>query len=265
MSLQILKKRIQNTKNTEQVTKVIQMIANAKLKSAENKYQTSKEMKLTLKNEDEIKIKLENRATPLYLIFGSDTGFCGSINSNVKKYIDSIKEEFNLIIFGKKLDNIINFKEKIKKFNLIKINERTHIPSENEDEININEISEEIFKMILNKDSKISSVYCLYFEFKNILTKELKNIEIINLINENHKPYSLIEDYELDKFKLNFKLKINEAFRSNAASIFSSRSTAMSGASKNAEEMSKDLKIKYNKLRQEKINKELLDIVSGSL
>ena len=48
------------------------------------------------------------------------------------------------------------------------------------------------------------------------------------------------------------------------ASEHGARMTAMDKASENAEEMLKDLKITYNKARQEAITRELSEIVGGA-
>ena len=48
------------------------------------------------------------------------------------------------------------------------------------------------------------------------------------------------------------------------ASEHGARMTAMDKASENAEELLRDLKITYNKARQEAITKEILEIVGGA-
>ena len=49
------------------------------------------------------------------------------------------------------------------------------------------------------------------------------------------------------------------------ASELASRMTAMSAATKNAEEMIKNLTVQYNKARQEAITQEITEVISGSL
>ena len=50
----------------------------------------------------------------------------------------------------------------------------------------------------------------------------------------------------------------------NAASFYGSQMTAMDSASKNAGEMIDSLTLTYNRARQAKITKELIEIVSGA-
>ena len=57
---------------------------------------------------------------------------------------------------------------------------------------------------------------------------------------------------------------IFQALLEASASELASRMTAMSAASKNAEEMINNLTVSYNKARQSAITQELIEIVSGA-
>src|SRR5438270_895621 len=59
-------------------------------------------------------------------------------------------------------------------------------------------------------------------------------------------------------------IQVYRALMESAAGEFGARMTAMEAASKNAREMINLLTIQYNKARQERITKELLDIVGGA-
>ncbi len=58
--------------------------------------------------------------------------------------------------------------------------------------------------------------------------------------------------------------KIFRALMESVAGEHGARMTAMEAATKNAKEMIGVLTIQYNKARQERITKELLDIVGGA-
>ena len=58
--------------------------------------------------------------------------------------------------------------------------------------------------------------------------------------------------------------QVYRALMESAAGEYGARMTAMESASKNAREMINVLTIQYNKARQERITKELLDIVGGA-
>ncbi len=60
------------------------------------------------------------------------------------------------------------------------------------------------------------------------------------------------------------EVQVYRALLETAAGEHGARMTAMEAASKNAQEMIGLLSIQYNKARQERITKELLDIVGGA-
>jgi len=60
------------------------------------------------------------------------------------------------------------------------------------------------------------------------------------------------------------RMQVFRALMESLAGEYGARMTAMEAATKNAKEMIEILTIQYNKARQEKITKELLDIVGGA-
>jgi F-type H+-transporting ATPase subunit gamma len=60
------------------------------------------------------------------------------------------------------------------------------------------------------------------------------------------------------------RMQVFRALMESLAGEYGARMTAMEAATRNAKEMIEILTIQYNKARQEKITKELLDIVGGA-
>ena len=60
------------------------------------------------------------------------------------------------------------------------------------------------------------------------------------------------------------RLRLYSAILDSIASEHGARMTAMQTATDNAEDLIFDLKLKYNKARQEAITKEIIDIVGGA-
>ena len=60
------------------------------------------------------------------------------------------------------------------------------------------------------------------------------------------------------------EMQIYEAILQNAASFQSAQMVAMKNATDNANDITRELTLTYNKARQEQITKELLDIVGGA-
>ena len=77
-----------------------------------------------------------------------------------------------------------------------------------------------------------------------------------NIYNENN-----ILDVAVIMYLASF---LNNAYFDNLTSIHSNRMRAMDNATKNSEDLSFQLKLSYNKIRQAIITNELSDIVSGS-
>jgi len=67
-----------------------------------------------------------------------------------------------------------------------------------------------------------------------------------------------------DLLPRNVRMQVYRALLESLAGEYGARMTAMEAATKNASEMISVLTIQYNKARQEKITKELLDIVGGA-
>ena len=61
------------------------------------------------------------------------------------------------------------------------------------------------------------------------------------------------------------EIRIYQSFLENYLSEQASRMLAMQNATENAKEIIEELKLMYNKQRQEKITNELLDITGGAL
>ena len=62
----------------------------------------------------------------------------------------------------------------------------------------------------------------------------------------------------------NFAIQIFGALLDSAAGEQAARMTAMDNASRNAEDLTKKLTLRYNRARQAAITKELIEIVSGA-
>jgi F-type H+-transporting ATPase subunit gamma len=61
-----------------------------------------------------------------------------------------------------------------------------------------------------------------------------------------------------------FEFAIYQALLENQASEHAARMTAMEAATRNTEELIRSLTLKYNRVRQAAITKELVEIVSGA-
>ena len=316
-----IKKRINSIYSIIKVTKVMNMIAVSKFNKTkhiahlansylknyntiiDNLIANVNDVNILLKNG--IKIKninvnnlINNKNKVMLLVFSSDKGFCGGINSVLfKQMIQFIKNQnannvhVSIVLIGKKINsffknsNKINILKELKydiNFNLID----KDIESESENYQNITNIGKKIFNLYTNK-KEFDECYVLYSKFRNIITFETviekilpterssENLKLfshksnenkVKTCNSNNSNITLENNYD-DILKLGmsffFILNINNVFLSNLLSIYSSRMKAMDGATNNGNDLKKVLILKYNKTRQAIITNELCDIVTG--
>ena len=287
-SLVEIKKRIDSIASTIKVTKVMQMIATAKIAkikqivSVAKRYQDKVEDIFNLfykytSNQEEMEKYIKQRKVDkpsLYILFTSDKGTCGSINTNILKEMHNIikvsrknNESMIILPIGRKANSFCknnSVKEGFKMFETADI-----LTAENCDSRAIASIVQKIIEMYDN--DKIKNVYVVYNKYKNIITcfSVAEQILPINFDAINNKQSSNFTNIEETKtissavIELYVRNVIYNAYVSNLASIISSRMNAMDNATKNGQEIIDELRITYNKARQAKITSELSDIVSG--
>ena len=281
-----IRKRINSIASTIRVTKVMQMIATAKIAKIKQmmtvvgRYESETNDILTrYMNNTEMAGELKKyfsgfsmKKNVLLLLFSSDKGTCGSINTNIFKEamheIAEYKKNNNtveVLPVGKKAVKWVNANCEKVGFNIYKQN--IYADAEYCDAKIVGSAVNTILEAY--SSGKFSEVSILSHKFKNIITcnaiKEqilpIQNTvdsnknEFINIDETDSMPQAMIEFY--------IRTKIYNIYVSNIASIVSSRMNAMDNATKNGQEIIDDLKIKYNKSRQAGITAELSDIVSG--
>ncbi len=298
-----IKKRIAGIASTIKVTKVMQMIATAKIAkikqmaSVSNRYSTmASEILINyLKNtsqKTEIIKYLSNYKTDngdkesvetqkktdvcknkLFILLTSDKGTCGNVNTMAFKEITDIikteqKKGFSLTILpvGKKA---VKFLET----NALKLNVNVYKMDKNLDAAfcdtkSINTVVNNFVKAYANDE--FCSINIVYNKFKNIISCSVVNTQLLPIdarnINIDKADFVNIEETNsmpLSIVEFYIRTQIYDAYVSNLASIVSSRMNAMDNATKNGQEIINNLKIKYNKSRQANITSELSDIVSG--
>ncbi|MGE4571869.1 MAG: F0F1 ATP synthase subunit gamma, partial [Candidatus Izemoplasmatales bacterium] len=103
-SLRDIKKRIEATKKTSQITKAMNMVSASKLRKVEKKFRNFQPIKDEVKrlledvlssNPDAMHPLLEHRDIHKvgYILIASDRGLAGPYNSNIFKYFESILKD----------------------------------------------------------------------------------------------------------------------------------------------------------------------------
>ena len=273
-----LRRRIKSVKNTAQITKAMQMVAAAKMRKAQaaalagRPYQEMLTRVLAA-----IKGRVEQTSHPLLairpvqkeliLIFSTDKGLCGPLNTSLfRELTDTDREKAEFAVMGRKAVQFIT-------------RTRRNLTADFalKDSVRFADIRP-IAKFASDNfiSGEVDQVRVLYPKFVNTLNQQpiLRNIlpvpaEELDIEGEANRGEYLFEpdvhgvlDAILPHyiaFQL-FQMALNAR-----ASEHSARMVAMKNATDNAKELIKDLTLEYNKVRQENITTELLEITTAQL
>lgn len=276
-SKQALRSRIKSVNSTRKITKAMEMIANAKLFRLRNKMESNriyaKKLEGTVKDIVQNTIELDNPLLisngvnkKFVIVFCSDLGLCGGYNQNVLKKIKEVvnKDDFVYLI-GSSLNSALK---------------EAGYESENKEIIHTDTLSFQDLKEIveigvekyLNKE--VGGVDIIYTQFINTMTfeAEVDTLLPFSVKKEKKEEHEQIETlFEPDPATiLDYLVPLmisNVAYSDwmeSAVSEQGSRRMAMKTATDNADELSEELLLEYNKARQAAITQEITEIVGGS-
>ena len=276
-SKQALRSRIKSVNSTRKITKAMEMIANAKLFRLRNKMESNriyaKKLEGTVKDIVQNTIELDNPLLvpngvdkKFVIVFCSDLGLCGGYNQNVLKKIKEVINKDDLVyLVGSSLNSALK--------------EAGYEP-ENKEIIHTDTLSFQDLKEIveigvekyLNKE--VGGVDIIYTQFINTMTfeAEVDTLLPFSVKKEKKEEHEQIETlFEPDPATiLDYLVPLmisNVAYSDwmeSAVSEQGSRRMAMKTATDNADELSEELLLEYNKARQAAITQEITEIVGGS-
>ncbi|MDO8621290.1 MAG: ATP synthase F1 subunit gamma [Candidatus Levybacteria bacterium] len=276
-----LKRRINSAKNVSKTTHVMQMIAASKLKKAQDAALSSRpyvekltQLSKTLSNkleEEDIHDYMKTDSTAkstLLIVLAPDKGLCGGLVSNLARELlqfDSHEKEVKYITVGKKIESLVS---SLGKDISAAFPFGTRLPSFDF----IYPIAALVNDYFLGKKVKNVKILSTVFSSLFMQTPRISTLLPIELPNDNVLP--LKSDFTLfepnSSYLLPFLLKhylemsIYQHLLESYVSEQAARMIAMQSATDNALEIASDLKLEYNKQRQEKITNEILDIGSAS-
>lgn len=271
-----IKKRIKSVENTKKITNAMGLVATSKLRKSRkellvnNKFIESTEPIVrnlaTSASEDGANVyfdgnKSENK---LYVVMTSDSGLCGGFNGNVVSYLGSLigdkKSNAKIIVVG---NRGIGYVKRARFDTVGEYVDISDLPTVREAKV----IFDKALQMYINEEvSEVNIVYSSFISPVRQVTKVDKILPIEKIEAKINK--SLIEpNLEVvleDALNIYLKGKIRGILLSSKCSEQSSRMTAMDGATKNANDLLSDLKLKYNRIRQGAITAEISEIVGGA-
>jgi len=290
-SIRKLKSRIKTSKNISKITRAMEMVAASKMKRAQDSALAGRpysqeltnilnHLSQTIKFKEHPLLQSGNLESPiLFVVFSTDKGLCGALNTNLFARIEKVK-------FSEKSSTFITIGKKARdyaaKTNRNLIASFVDLPDHSTSE-DIRPIAKMITDGFINQE--YSQVWIVYPEFISTLSQETHLTQLLPLgdlklehtsvnstleseNNENLSPYlfepssSQILDYLLPLYVEN---RLYQLLLETKASEQSARMIAMKSAHDNAKELSSDLTLTYNRLRQARVTNELLDAVSSRM
>lgn len=288
-NLKEIQRKIKSVSSTQKTTRAMKLVSTAKLRRAE---ELAKRSRLFAEKTNQViaeiagriqcnkvggienRCFIENDAPEMIdIIFvTADKGLCGGFNMQTIKAVKRLMNEHKNNKVKIRLRGIGKKGIEYFKYNEIEMLDEVRDLSSTPDMQRSSDFMTRSIKDF--KDGKTDAVYVVYNGYKNAITQEL-HINRVLPVNAN--------DFECDKASdkiLELEAQDEEkmldslitkyaeynmyyALLDSLAAEHSARMQAMDAATNNAKQMVKNLKVKFNKARQESITTELIEIISG--
>ncbi|HJP41494.1 MAG TPA: ATP synthase F1 subunit gamma [Dehalococcoidia bacterium] len=281
-----LKRRITSVENTTKITNALQLVAASKMRRAQDRAMQARPYAEKLRTvlsglatgadsgDGPAHPLLDSRAatTVGVLHITPDRGLCGGLNANMNRaagtFVAGRDEEVNVVAVGKKGRDFF-------------IRARTNVSAEFTELGDYPTQAETLGISHLVIDDYMNEVVDqVYLSFPHFVSTANQTPVIRQLLPIE--PPQMDSDEEAAEFRQSYifepspavvlerllprfiEMQIYEAILESAASEQSARMVAMKNATDNASDIQRELTLTYNKLRQEQITTELLDIVGGA-
>lgn len=283
-----IKRRIKSVKNTQQITRAMQLVASSKMKRAQDRALAGREYAMLLARMMHVAISHSQEMThPLMearsvkkrgiLAITSDKGLCGAMNANLLRLISQVEGDCDFVSVGRKGKQFLSRTNR----NLI----ADFSISDKVDYREVRPIVEFMVKSFL--EGEIDTVEIAFPRYINTMIQKpllLKILPIVDLeeclemlcLKNEDDALDAIQDereikYEpdvktiLDELPALFvKQQIHQFILSAKASEHSARMVAMKSATDNATSLVDSLTLKFNKARQAAITQEIIEIAAAT-
>ena len=277
--------------SSEKITGAMKMISSAKMHKAEGALRRLQPYRSTIET---IIANLLSADVPFtsplvedrplqrvtLVVLGSDDGLCGAYNVNLAKFVETHIDQLfanhgaditiDIVAVGKKMAKAC---QRLARANVYVI-ESTEVNSKSEGD-QVKSFEANLRNQFLNGDT--DCVEILYMHFRSAGKQVATADKFLPLSPANFstdkatataRPY-LFEPNAADIFAGVLPMYLlsmaQEVFIENRASEQAARVMAMQSANDNAKKLLDQLRLEYNKLRQQSITTELLDIVGGQV
>lgn len=281
--LKEIKTRIQSVRSTQKITSAMMMISSARLMKAQrlikNLYPYEQNLyrilQLLADREESIDSPfLQARTVKRVAIvpFTSNTGLAGRFNDEVIERLKKVVADY--MPLGKENILLYPIGEKVAKAVRtmgFKPQGDYSAISENPSYQNAQQIANELMGMYLK--GEIDHVELIYHHFVSKGTQTIVNEAFLPIEPKIDDKENSAQNYIVEPDKKTIltqlipkilKVKLYTAHIDSVTSEHAARMTAMRIATDNADDLTQELTLEYNKLRQQSITNELLDLVGGS-
>lgn len=291
-TLRELKGRIGSVASSEKITGAMKMISSAKMHKAEGElrkllpYREGVKTIISslLSSDAQVSSPLTEERTDVkrvgVVVSGSDDGLCGAYNVNIYKgllvHLGELRSRYGdaveVVIYpiGKKLIKIVD-----KLCAADPAVTKTEMPGL--DSKSTGEAVKALCSSLVNSfvDGELDRVDMIYMQFVSAGRQRLYSGVYLPVSPQelsggeaSGRPYLFEPDATTifaTVMPMYLLARLQEAFAQNRASEQAARVLAMQSANDNAQKLLEQLQLEYNKLRQQGITTELLDIVGGQI
>lgn len=290
-TLKELKIRIGSVASSEKITGAMKMISSAKVHKEQQSLSKLKPYKDQIRKiMGHIVSTEETFDSPLLVerdvkrvgivVYGSDDGLCGAYNLNIFKgllvELDRLRREYGheilitLFPVGKKMAKAVSHLENSR----VNVSEIEGVDSKMKGEI-VSEFTKGLRDSFISNE--LDLVETIYMAFHSMSRQRLTIEQLFPVTEATLDSEDSHKDNKLYIFEPNASKIFNEVLPmfvmstmqeitvQNRASEQAARVMAMQSANDNAKKLFDDLQLEYNKLRQQSITTELLDILGGQV
>lgn len=299
-TLRDIRRRINSVKSTQQITRAMKLVAAAKLRRAQERilearpysYKMGEVLSdLALRSPRELHPLLATRdgdggagtreagtqdggaRRKLLVVISGDRGLCGAFNSNIiRRSVDFLRGHqdeteigLTLIVVGRKVRDFYRrrpaYAVRSEYANFFDKLAYAHA----------SQIGQDLVRAYAGEE--VDEVHLIYNEFKSVTTQRVVVEQLLPIQPAPVPPDASIVEFLFEPspaavlerlLPKHVEVQVYRALMESLAAEYGARMTAMDNATRNASEMIDLLTLQFNKARQERITKELLEIVGGA-
>ncbi len=284
-ALREIRRRVRSVKNTQQITRAMEMVAAAKLRKAQERAESARPYAEQMKgivsrlvshmpNLQHELVEQREVKNSGYLVIAADRGLCGGYNSGLVRFATSYMEDpakTKVTAVGKKVRDFYRRRN----YELFS----THLDIEDYPEWRrIKNIGQEVVQGF--REEEFDELFLVYTEFISPARQEPRIVKLLPMEpvseeaekEEEKKGAKALYSFEPDEATIIQSLLpkyienlIYHALLEAKASEHAARMSAMRNATDNADEMIDSLTMQLNRARQASITQEILEVSNAAM